>query len=223
VASEGAAAVARCSFCSADNLLGVARVEREVAGREEDLGTLAARIQDEALGVRDLAERLQRRLYFTAAGSAIVGWGFFGMAACLLSIIVFDAETPIVRDKRYVWWPSENGLCLGEVEVSRSGRVRIDSDEEVDLTSEEAADLSTFGIEAIVGMEVERRRSFGRIEPAKVVRVYGTRAGSNHIELEMAEDGALREVVQLHEICRVDDSPDPSSPGGRPSSADQSP
>ncbi|MEM1417435.1 MAG: hypothetical protein AAGH15_21235 [Myxococcota bacterium] len=207
IAVKAGVGVARCGFCHADNLVSAdARAEAQQA-RGEELAGYAARAQAGAARVAEVAGRVQKTLRRTVLGSVLAGWGLGSIVGCMVSAVLFGGETE-VHPKDYVWWDTEDrGRCLAEVQRADDGAVRLDlRGRDQALTPAEAAALTPFPLERVLGMQLMRRRPSFPEAPGLVTGVHGTRGGSNRAVLTLAS-GEETEVTDLADLCLVAPAP----------------
>jgi predicted RNA-binding Zn-ribbon protein involved in translation (DUF1610 family) len=204
VAPTAGEAVARCPFCQADNLVDGAVRSEVAAGRERDMAGLAHEVAAEARRVKEVAERAQRAVLGTTVAAVVAGYGLGAPVACLAMIVVFGGEAELNRDAEYLWRETEDrGRCLAEVQRSTDGRVRLDVGTGPEVEATEADVAEAFGIEALEGQTLARRRRSWREQVGVVSRVYGISGGRNGVELTL-EDGSTERVRGLDDLCLPD-------------------
>lgn len=188
LAASGAAAVARCGYCQADNLVSDRALARAARARVTDLSKLEQRVASEAggAGVASIGGVLLLPVLSVAAPVAsVVLWiGAIASAAHL--------EGPVDRSVRLAWVDSKQGRCVAQLDAATHRFTNSGLD---DLVQPDPA--TAFDATALVGQHVRTIDAFSHAARHGVItRVYSSPLlpDTVYIAVDSGGDEDVREV-----------------------------
>jgi len=201
VAGRGTEPIARCGYCSADNVVTPKDMARAHASRSATLDGFEDRLRTTA----HAAGRGVRRLFLSFVAAAAVAPLLGTVGGCCMSMWILSIDTPADLTREYVWIDGTDpgSRCIGRVRSRTSEWAYVNAPDYVHVGGHHelrlpAAGLEVFHIDALVGQRVARRQRDGRYRVGEVTGVHGQLDGDNIVVMEMYGMRASRFESERH-------------------------